>query len=46
VAQAKPAWDSGLDHITEPDTSELGLQLPTGSKRVQNVVEKKAWFFP
>jgi hypothetical protein len=26
--------------------SQLGLQLPTGSKRVQNVVEKKVWSFP
>jgi hypothetical protein len=24
--------------------SQLSLQLPTGSKRVQNVVEKKDWF--
>jgi hypothetical protein len=26
--------------------SHLGLQLPTGSKRVQNVVEGKACFLP
>jgi hypothetical protein len=26
--------------------SQLGLQLPTGSNRGQNVVEKKVWSFP
>jgi hypothetical protein len=26
--------------------SQLSLQLPNSSKRLQNVVEKKAWIFP
>jgi hypothetical protein len=26
--------------------SQLGLQLPTGSNRGQNVAEKKVWSFP